>query len=104
LSYEGDYNARGAYSPDGRYLAMVHGVAGNYRIAVMTLATGALRIMSRGPLDEAPGFSPSGRTILYAGRIDGAARLIAMPLAGGRQRALQLGSAEVRQPAWSPRD
>ncbi|MGY6215551.1 Tol-Pal system beta propeller repeat protein TolB [Methylolobus aquaticus] len=104
ISYEGDYNARGVYSPDGRYLAMVNGSAGRYRIAVMNLGTGALTHVSRGPLDESPGFSPNGRMLLYSARIDGAARLVATPLAGGREEVLQIGPADARQPAWSPRE
>lgn len=104
ISFEGDYNARGAFSPDGRYLAMVNGVGHRYRIAVMTLATGALTIVSRGPLDESPGFSPNGRLLLYSARIDGAARLVAVPALGGQEQVLQTGAMDARQPAWSPRD
>ena len=104
ISFEGDYNARGVYSPDGRHLAMVNGVGGRYRIAVMTMASGAMTLVSGGPLDESPGFSPNGRMILYSGRITGASRLVVVPLFGGREQVLPIDAAEVRQPAWSPRD
>jgi TolB protein len=104
VTFEGDYNARGVYSPDGQHLAMVHGAGGTYRIAVMSLSTGSLKVLSRGPLDESPGFSPDGRRVLYSARVSGQAQLVAVALEGGREQVLRLGGAEVRQPAWSPKD
>ncbi len=104
LTFQGDYNARGAFSPDGASIAMVHGVGGSYRIAVMDLASRSVRVISNGPLDESPGFSPDGRRVLFAARNAGIGQLIAVPVNGGPPEILNIGSIEVRQPAWSPKD
>jgi TolB protein len=104
LTFQGDYNARGAYSPDGRFLAMVHGSGGSYRIAVMDLTTGALKILTQGPVDESPGFSSNGRMLLYSARLGGHAKLVSLSLENGREFVLKTGDLDARQPAWSPKE
>lgn len=104
LTFDGDYNAKGVFSPDGRYLAFVHGGGGVYRIALMELSSRKVRLLSKGPLDEAPGFSPSGRAVLYSARNGGVAQLVSVPIDGGAPTVLQTSGGEVRQPAWSPKE
>ena len=55
LTFEGDYNARAAYAPDGRHIALVTRVAGRYRIGLLDVQRGNLRLLSNGELDESPG-------------------------------------------------
>jgi TolB protein len=103
LTYEGDYNASAAFSPDGKSLAFVHGVGGNFRIAVMDLASKQMRVLTPGKLDESPGFAPNGSMVLYASRnADGEARLSAVSIDGKVRQSLRTDSGEVREPAWSP--
>ena len=102
LTYEGDYNARGVFSPDGKSLAMVHGRGGDYRIAVMDMANKQVRIVSKGPQDESPGFAPNGSMILYASRGAGVGQLSAVSVDGRVHQNLRIEGGEVRQPAWSP--
>jgi TolB protein len=102
LTYDGDYNARGVFSPDGRSIAMVHGNGGDYRIAVMDVQSGALRVLTKGRLDESPGFAPNGSMILYAANSGGSAHLEAVSIDGKVQQALRIDSGAVREPAWSP--
>jgi len=102
LTYEGEYNARGVFSPDGRRIAMVHGNGGDYRIAVMDLQTKALRVLTKGRLDESPGFAPNGSMILYAAKSGGAGQLAAVSVDGKVQQSLRIDSGQVREPAWSP--
>lgn len=102
LTFEGDYNARGTFSPDGRSLAMVHGSGGSYRIAVLDLKTRALRVLTKGRLDESPSFAPNGSMILYASKEAGSGQLSAVSFDGRVHQRLRLESGEVREPAWSP--
>jgi TolB protein len=102
LTYDGDYNAGGVFSPDGRFLAMVHGNGGDYRIALMDLHSRSLRVLTRGRLDESPGFAPNGSMILYARKEGGADRLAAVSLDGKVHQALSIEGGQAREPAWSP--
>lgn len=102
LTYDGDYNARGVFSPDGRSIAMVHGSGGSYRIAVMDLASKRLRVLTRGPADESPGFAPNGSMVLYASRGASGGQLSAVSIDGKVQQSLRIGGGEIKQPAWSP--
>ena len=102
LTFDGDYNARGVFSPDGRYLAMVHGNGGDYRIALMDLQSHAMRVLTRGRLDESPGFAPNGSMILYTHKDGGVDRLAAVSLDGKNHQALSVQGGQVREPAWSP--
>ncbi|QSA95796.1 Tol-Pal system beta propeller repeat protein TolB [Methylococcus sp. EFPC2] len=99
VTYEGEYNARGVYSPDGKSIAMVHGVGGSYRIAVLDLANRQLRILTKGPQDESPGFAPNGSMILYAAN---GGQLAAVSIDGKVRQSLRVDAGSVRQPAWSP--
>jgi TolB protein len=102
LTYEGEYNARGVFAPDGRSLALVHGGAGGFRIAVLDLGSRDLKVLSSGPLDEAPAFAPNGRMVLYL-RKDAAGEPLAWVSTDGKtQRKLPVRGGDVRGVAWSP--
>ena len=102
LTFEGKYNAGADVSPDGRKIAMVHGNNGNYRIAVLDLDSGLLRILTDGPLDESPSFSPNGSMIIYATRAGNREVLSAVSVDGRFRQRLSLQAGNVREPVWSP--
>ncbi|RMG33397.1 MAG: Tol-Pal system beta propeller repeat protein TolB [Gammaproteobacteria bacterium] len=102
ITYEGNYNARASYSPDGRYLTMVTRVNGNFRIGLLDMENGDLRVLSRGDLDESPSFAPNGSMIIYAGRDDGRGVLWAVSTDGRVRQRLATQAGDVREPAWSP--
>ena len=102
ITFEGNYNARPRLSPDGTQLAMVTLESGNYRIAVMDLSSGSVRVLSRGHLDESPSFAPNGAMLIYSeeeGSHASLATVSADGLIGVRLKAEQGG---VREPAWGP--
>lgn len=101
VTYEGDYNARGAFSPDGRSLVMVHG-SGGFRIAVMDLKNRAIRVLTKGPLDESPSFAANGSMIMYASKTGNEGYLSAVSFDGGVHQRLSSETHDVREPAWSP--
>ena len=102
VTYQGDYNAHGVYSPDGEYIAMEHGIGGRYHIAVQEVATGRLRILTNGALDESPSFAPNGRILLYATHKGNVGVLSAVSVDGGYQQRLDSSDGDVREPSWSP--
>ena len=102
LTFDGDYNARGRFSADGRHIAMVHANRGDYRIAVMNMATRAVKVLTSGRYDEAPSFSPNGEMLLYASRKNNKEVLSAVSIDGKMQQNLAFSLGQVRDPAWSP--
>lgn len=102
LTFEGEYNAGASFSPDGKRLALVHGQGGRYRVAVLELESGLLRVVSDGSLDEGPSFAPNGSMILYASQYRGKGVLAAVSVDGRVRQRLVLQEGDVREPAWSP--
>ncbi len=102
LTFDGDYNARGQYAKNGKSIAMVHANRGDYRIAVMDLASRTINVLTAGRFDESPSFSPNGDMLLYASRKGRKSVLSAISIDGRMQQNLIFSSGEVREPAWSP--
>lgn len=102
VTFEGSYNASADISPDGRTMAMVHAVNGQFHIAIQDLQSGAVQVLTDTTADESPSFAPNGRMILYATEQKGRGVLAAVSVDGRiKQRLGESGSA-VREPAWSP--
>lgn len=102
LTFEGEYNAKASFSPDGKKIAMVHANGGSYKIAVMELSTGELKVLTAGNLDESPGFSSNGEMVLYATRKDNKGILAAVSVDGKIQQKLDFQNSEVHDPSWAP--
>ena len=102
VTFERDYNGRASLSPDGRSLVMVTRVNGQFRIALMDLATRATRLLSRGGLDESPSFAPNGSMVIYATQSNGRGVLAVVSTDGKVGQRLSQDASEVREPAWSP--
>lgn len=102
ITFEGNYNARPRISADGTTLAMVTLDGGGYRIAVQDLATGAVRVLSHGHLDESPSFAPNGATLLYSQREASRGTLATISVDGLTGLRLKAQQAAVCDPAWGP--
>lgn len=103
ISFEGNYNARPRVSPDGKQLAVVHQDNGNYRIAVIDLASKGLQVLSQGRQDESPSFAPNGAQLIYATQERGRGVLGTISTdgrGGGHQFSNTTG--DVREPVWAP--
>jgi len=102
VTFDGRYNASVAVAPNNQHLAMVHGAAGKYRIAVLDRESALLRVLSDGSQDESPSFAPNGRMILYATQAMGKGVLAAVSVDGRTKQQLLLTDGDIREPAWSP--
>jgi len=102
ISYGAAYNARPRLSPDGRELAYVTRDGSRFRIALQDLATGAVRLLSNGSLDECPSFSPNGATLIYASTEGGRATLATISVDGLVSQRLKSDQGDVREPVWGP--
>jgi TolB protein len=102
LTFEGNYNARATVSYDGKRIGFIHRVNGNFRVAVMDLDTGNLRVLTDGTLDESPSFAPNGSMIIYATSSGMKGVLAAVSVDGRVHQRLTVQNGDVREPAWSP--
>lgn len=102
VTFERDYNGRASLSPDGRSLVLVTRVNGQFRVALMDLATRSTRLLSRGGLDESPSFAPNGSMVIYATQSNGRGVLAVVSTDGKVGQRLSQDASEVREPAWSP--
>ena len=102
LTFDGTYNAKASVSQDGKKVAMVHRENGNFRIAVMDLDSGNLRVLTDGELDESPSFAPNGSMIIYATSAGQRGILKAVSVDGSIHQRLTVPEGDVREPAWSP--
>jgi TolB protein len=102
VTFGSSYNARARLSPDGRLLAFVTREAADYRIAVQDVASGNLRLLTRGSLDESPSFAPNGMSLIYAGRVGGKGTLATVAIDGLVSQRLKSDRGDVREPVWGP--
>ena len=101
-TFEGTYNARGRYTPDGKSIVFVHRKDGMFHIAIQNLRTGKLKILTDTQLDESPTISPNGNVIIYATKDDGEDILAGISIDGKTRFILPTNSGGVREPSWSP--
>lgn len=101
LTFEGDYNSRGHFSANGKNIVMVHANRGDYRIAVMDLATRTVNVLTAGRYDESPSFSANGDMVLYAAKKGKRSVLSAVSVDGKMQQNFTFDSGDVREPVWS---
>ncbi len=102
LTFDGSYNASATVSADGKLLAYVQGVGSSYRIALMTIKTRDVRILTKGTMDESPEFAPNNSMVLFATQKKNNAVLAAVSVDGKHKQRLAFTEGEVREPSWAP--
>jgi len=102
LTFEGRYNSAASLSPDDRYIAMVHGERGQYKIAQLERETGNMTVLTNSSLDESPSFSPNGKMVLYASTRGDSGILFAVSIDGRAKHKLSDQAGDIREPVWGP--
>jgi TolB protein len=102
ISFGVPYATTARVSPDGKQLALVTQESGAFRVATLDLASGTIIPLTRGALDESPGFAPNGAVLIYAGREGGQGVLATVSVDGQVSTRLKSGQGEVREPVWGP--
>ena len=100
-TFEGRYNAKPVFSPDGKDLALIHRVGKDYRLALLDIASRDLTVMTQNKSDESPYFSPNGGMIIYSTNRDNKGILSIISLHNNQTVELMQKDGEVREPSWS---
>ena len=88
------------WSPDGRYIALMHGPAANTRVAVLALADRKLTDVTSGPFKtDEPHFSPDGKFLAYNSNESGRQEIYVQPFPPtGKKWIVSTGGGV--QPRW----
>lgn len=105
LTFQGQKNMNPDFSPDGKYLALVQEDGGKYRIGLMNLQTGDIRLLTDGPVDTGPSFAPDGAVIIYErDRSNASGTDLGIVSTDGVVHETIKGppGKDLQDPAWSP--
>ena len=98
-TYEGSYNAKAVFSPDGKSLALVHRLGKDYRVGILDIETRDLTILTENELDESPFFAPSGDMIIYSTNKKDRGILSVVSIIGRQTFELSSVNGEVKKPS-----
>lgn len=102
LTFRGNYNSTPSLTPDGKNVVTLHrDEEGLFSIAVHSLSSGAVRILTGASLNESPRLAPNGMMVIYSALEGGQRVLGAVTLDGRLKIRLPAQEGEVKEPAWS---
>ncbi len=100
ITFNRDFNARPVAGPNGKFLAYVTVIEGNFCIALLNLQTGEEKILSGGPKDDSPSFAPNGNWLIFSSRINNREILSAVSVDGKVKTRITMESGDIRSPSW----
>jgi TolB protein len=102
VTFTGNYNISPTISPDGRWIAYISRINGQFKLQVMELSGGTVSSITDSTADESPSFAPNGRLIVYATRQNGREALMTTTLDGKIKARLAGQGGDIREPDWGP--
>lgn len=104
ITFDGNYNARAHFTPDGKNIVMLHrSEEKNFSIGIQSLASGRIQTLTDLPYTQSPSVAPNGDMIVYSWRNEQMQFLLGLVSSDGRvQLKLPLQEGDVLEPAWSP--
>ena len=102
LTYDGSYNARASFAPNGKSITLLHRENHKYYIALQDLDTDNLQVVTKSGMAESPNFAPNGKMIIYATSSHGRGQLAIVSGDGQVQIQLPDSGGSAQEPAWSP--
>jgi TolB protein len=102
VTYHGSYNLSPTVSHDGRWLAFISRINGQFKLQVMELSSGTVTGITDSTADESPSFAPNSRLLVYATRQNGREALMTTTLDGKIKARLAGQGGDIREPDWGP--
>jgi TolB protein len=102
LTFEGSYNVSPQYRHDGKSFTFIHRNDSQFNVAIQSLETRQVQLLTDSSFDESPSFAPNGKIILYATEIKGRGILAAVSSDGRTRQELSTQEGDIREPAWGP--
>lgn len=111
ITFKGEYNATPSITPDNKYLVMLHcyencsKTKSGFSIALQSLDTGRVKILTKTGMEDSPTLSPNGFMIIYSTKAnkDRDRVLARASIEGNFYKYLPImGNGSLKNPAWSP--
>ena len=102
ITFDGNYNARGRYFPDGKNIVFVHRSEEKFHISIKRLGKSGLKMLTETALDESPSVSPNNNFIIYATKDAENGYLAGISLDGLAKFKIPSKIGAIREPVWSP--
>jgi TolB protein len=102
VTFQTAYSISPAISPDGKWLAYIARVQGQFRLHIQDLASGMVQSLTETNADESPSFAPNSRLIVYATQQEGAEALMTTTIDGQTKTRLAGQRGDIREPEWGP--
>jgi TolB protein len=100
VTFGSSYSISPAVSPDGKRLAYIGRVNGEFKLQLMELGSSGVLSLTETSADERPSFAPNSKLIMYATRQGGREALMTTTLDGKIKARLAAQGGDIREPHW----